>query len=362
MDRESRELLWEKEKAKSIAPVDCYLGIDRLPFKMTAGVMLACAYWAQNQCSFERAQEKLQSVYGLDIDSDTIRKVSNYLGKMVFEEDCRRAEAAWEIRNTAPLPAAGRRKKGVLYMEAGASALQTRVKDETGSTLRESRIGLFFSPDDRKAGSVCGGEPRASAARREYVSYLGSAAEFKKHFLAAALRNGYGQYEKTVLLSDGAEWVSRMREELFGDDVMEILDFCHLREKVRSYARMKFHRDREKDEPWAKTICDKLRDGRWEEVLARDLDPAETEGDAAGLSRFIESHRDTIHYPEYLRAGLYVSGEEAGCGSRVRMPGRFRQPGMRWGVETAQYLLSLAAKAESGLWEEDVARLVRDIL
>lgn len=59
VNKESKELLLKEEGVKSIAPLDCYLGIDKLPFKMTAAVMLECAYWAQNQISFQRAEDKL---------------------------------------------------------------------------------------------------------------------------------------------------------------------------------------------------------------------------------------------------------------------------------------------------------------
>ena len=37
-----------------------FLGIDKLPFKMTAAAMLECAYWAQDQVSFQRAEEKIK--------------------------------------------------------------------------------------------------------------------------------------------------------------------------------------------------------------------------------------------------------------------------------------------------------------
>lgn len=52
VNRENKEFLLREEGVKSIAPLDCFLGIDRLPFKMTAAVMLECAYWSQDQISF----------------------------------------------------------------------------------------------------------------------------------------------------------------------------------------------------------------------------------------------------------------------------------------------------------------------
>jgi hypothetical protein len=40
------------------------------------------------------------------------------------------------------------------------------------------------------------------------------------------------------------------------------------------------------------------------------------------------------------------------------MQQRLKQAGMRWNVQTAQYLLTLKAKAESGLWVADVENFI----
>ena len=62
---------------------------------MTPALMLRCAYWAQNQCSYQAAEDVMRNTYRLDINDDTIRLVTNYIGKAIFEEDCRQAEAAF---------------------------------------------------------------------------------------------------------------------------------------------------------------------------------------------------------------------------------------------------------------------------
>lgn len=44
VNKENKELLLKTEGIKSVAPLDCYLGINKLPFKMTVAAMLECAY------------------------------------------------------------------------------------------------------------------------------------------------------------------------------------------------------------------------------------------------------------------------------------------------------------------------------
>lgn len=361
MDKISRERLFEMEGVKSIAPLDCFLGIDKLPFKMTAAVMLECAYWAQDQASFQRAEEKLKRASGISVDDDTLRKAAGYIGKAVFEEDCRRAETAWKEFSRKPMTEIPRKKEGILYIETDGCAVNTRVQDENGSTWRENKLAIFFSSDHIYKWKSAKGEVCRRIEKKEYVSYIGSVSEFKKHVLAGAVRNGYGKYEKTVLLSDGAGWIANMKEELFGDDTVQILDFFHLSENVHSYGRAKFNQDESRYRPWAEKICEKLKEGQWEEVLSV-LDPEETYKNTVDLYHYISSNREHINYPEYIKEGFFIGSGAVESSNKIIVQRRFKQAGMRWGVPTAQYLLTLVAKQESDLWESDVVKRTYQIL
>lgn len=338
---------------KSIAPLDCFLGIDKLPFKMTVEVMLECAYWAQDQISFQRAEEKLKKTLHLSVDDDTIRKAAGYIGKAVFDEDCRKADKVWKEFSAKPLAPVLKKKKGILYIEVDGSAVNTRVQDENGSTWRENKLGIFFSTDHIYKWKNKKGEYCRKIDKKEYVSYIGSVSEFKKHILAAAIRNGYGAYEKIVMLSDGAEWISNMKEELFGQDALQILDFFHLSENVYSYGKAKYKMDESRYIPWAKDKCEKLKDGKWEEVL-QELNPDETYKNTVNLYHYIETNKQHIDYPQYTEQGYFIGSGAIESSNKIIVQRRFKQAGMRWGVSTAQYLITLVSKWESGLWVSDV--------
>ena len=96
-DFKSKEKLLSDFGVKSISPLDICLGIDGLPCKMSIGMMLKCAFWAQNQCSYQLAEETMGKVFGYTVNDDTIRQVTNFIGRLVFEEDCRLAEEAWQL-------------------------------------------------------------------------------------------------------------------------------------------------------------------------------------------------------------------------------------------------------------------------
>lgn len=353
------ERLLALEHVKSIAPLDCYLGIENLPFKISAGLMLRCAYWAQNQCSYQAAEDILKKVYGIKVNDDTVRLVTNYIGKIVFDEDCRKAEEAFEKLDSGKLQLTQKRK-GTLYIETDGAALNTRHKDAEGSTWRENKLGVVFSTENIHYWKGKDGERKHQITSREYISYVGSAQEFKKHLFVCALRNGYGEYKETVILSDGAAWIANMAEELF-PDAQHILDYFHLSENVYTYAKAKFRMDETKYRPWAVAICEKLKEGDCESVL-KDLDEKEQYGNTVNLYHYIKTNIHHIDYPVYKAKGYFIGSGAIESGNKVVLQKRLKQSGMRWNPETAQYLLTLKSKNESGLWEKDVVKLINQVI
>lgn len=355
----SREELFSRFGTKSIAPLDMYLGIDGLPCKMSIDMMLKCAFWAQNQCSYQLAEETMKKVFGYMINDDTIRQVTNFIGRLVFDEDCRLAKKTWEALESASMDCPCSRN-GVLYLEVDGAALNTRTKGADGSTWRESKLGMAFSSEDIYYWTGDDHKRHHQIRRREYVSYIGSVLEFKKHFLACAVRNGYGKYRQTVILSDGAQWIANMAEELF-PDAQHILDLFHLKENVYGFAKAKFRQDPAKYTSWAEQVCAQLECGCWENVLA-GLDPEEQYDNTVNLYHYIDSNRGHIDYPRYKEMGWFIGSGAVESGNKVVLQKRLKQAGMRWNPDTAQYLLTLCSKEESGRWEQDVEEYIKKTL
>jgi hypothetical protein len=347
-----RDALFESEHKSIIVPLDEYLGISALPFKMTVNLMLEIAYWAQCQCSYERAEEAIRKALNLKVNDDTVRMVANTIGKIIFDKDCENAEHAYSILNSGNLSFPERKQKGVLYIEADGAALNTRQKDEHGSTWRENKLGVVFSSDNIRYWTDKRGQRQHSINRKEYVSYVGSALEFQKHLFACALRNGYGTYEKTVLISDGATWIRNMKEYLF-PDAQQILDYYHLCENVNNFAKAHFKMEEQKYRPWADNTCKLLKNGNTAQVLNL-LENMGASPESERLRGYIRNNLNNIDYPEYLRNGYFIGSGSVESGNKVVLQNRLKQAGMRWNSVTAQYLLTLKSKYESNLWNSAV--------
>jgi len=354
-DAASKELLWQKHRVKSTAPLDSYLGVAGLPFKITPPAMLKIAYWAQNQGSYQRAEEAIAEAMHINVNDDTVRQVANYVGTMVFQNDCEKAEEAYRASENAKLEFA-HDKKGVVYIQTDGAALNTRHKDENDSTWRENKLGEVFTTDDIHYWTDAKGKQRHQLLRKEYTSFIGPASEFKKHLLACALSNGYGRYKETVVLSDGATWIRNMVEEVF-PDAQHILDFYHLCENVNTFAKHLFKTDETKCKLWAQDICDSLKSSQHESVL-RDLSAFKDEKKIAGcpvnLHLYISNNVKNIDYVSYESKGYFIGSGAIESGNKIVLQDRLKRAGMRWNTATAQAMLSLKSKAESNIWYRDV--------
>lgn len=334
--------------------MDSYLGISGLPFKITPAAMLKIAYWAQNQSSYQRAEDAIAEAMHIKINDDTVRQVANFVGNFVFQNDCKRAEDAFGLLCNS-MPPAKKSSRHVLYILADGAALNTRSKDEDGSTWRENKLGEVFSTDNVYYWKDHKGNRQHMINKKEYVSYIGPASEFKKHLLACALRNGYGRYQDTVVLSDGATWIRNMVEECF-PDAQQILDFFHLSENVHTYAKYLFKMDAAQYKPWAKSICERLRASQYNSVL-QELDSHKDKkpnGCPVNLHGYILNNINNIDYAEYERKGYFIGSGAIESGNKVVLQDRLKRAGMRWNTQTAQAMLTLKSKAESGLWYRDI--------
>jgi hypothetical protein len=340
------------EGRTAIIPMDEYLGVDNLPFKISPSMMLEIAYWAQNQCSYEEAESAISRIRGAGVGDDTIRLVANEIGKLVFDRDCARAEASYARLAGGGEEFPDKKKPGALYVEIDGAALNTRRKDENGSSWRENKLGIVFSSDNIHFWHNKKGERQHRIMKREYVSYVGSVDEFRAHIYDCALRGGYGRYEKTVLLSDGATWIRNLKEEIF-PDAQQILDFYHLCGNASNFAKSLFRMDEGKYKPWADDICGKLKKGKSAEAL-RIIEKCGIPPGGFNLCGYIINNKDNIDYPSYQSQGLFIGSGAIESGSKLVLQRRLKQSGMRWNPATAQYPLTLRTKQLSGLWRDEV--------
>jgi hypothetical protein len=348
-------LLYSRKEKISIYAKDEYLEINNLPYKVTKKMMTEMSFYGQNQSSFESAVFMIKKAMDIETNSETVRDVTEYVGKKVFAEDTRKATKAYENMHELPMILEKDKKDNTLYILTDGAAVNTRIEDENGSTWRENKLVLAFTDKDmikRTNGDHI-------ITKKEYGAYIGSVEEFKKYMLSVALKAGYGNIKRVVIISDGATWIRKACEEIF-PDAIQILDKFHLEENIFTYAKYKFGEDEIAYTKWAKSIMKHIEKGEVNkaiEVLEKE-NYSKLPKTVPNILGYIKNNINKIDYPTYKKIGYFVGSGAIESGNKVILQRRLKQAGMRWSVNGAQYMLTLKSKWESDSWDNEVSSLI----
>ena len=301
-------------------------------------------YFAQNQMSFQRAEDMLRRVYNIELNRETIRNIAEEVGGQVFAQDT--AEAEHLLRNIQDIQM-DQKMRGTVYIMPDGAAVNTRVEDENGSTWRENKTALAFSSKDlvkRQNGSNI-------ITKKEIAPFIGTSENFKKYILQVAVEAGYGKYEETVIIADGAAWIRNICDEIF-PDAQQILDLFHFKENVYSFSKY-LNSNNAEAAMWAEMIIDKIENHyAVDEALACIPDIKSLPAGIPNLKTYIQNNRTKINYPLYRRRGYFVGSGAIESTNKTIVQQRLKRAGMRWSIKGAQAILSLRAKDETKRWRD----------
>jgi hypothetical protein len=358
--KNDKEILEQLTGKRRVFPLDEVLHINDLPYKLTVNVILDIAYWVQHSRSYEGALQAIQRNTSIEVNDETIRSVANTIGAIVFDRDTREADRVRELYDQGKLTFPDLKFDHILYLEVDGAMLHTRDIDNNCSPYRENKLGLAFSTDNLTFYTNKKGERCHRLGKREYIAYLGDAETFIKYMFALAIRNGYGKYKTTIILSDGATWIRNMKQNWF-PDAQQILDYFHLCENVSKYAKDIFSLDENKYRPWTTTVCTLLKESKYKEaidIIKTSKKPPKGKK-TVDLLGYLENNIDNIDYAYYLSQNWFIGSGAIESANRSVLQQRLKQPGMRWNPDCGQYILTLMSKAKSGIWTREVVDPIR---
>ena len=353
-DKESAENLKKIQKSKSVCPLDCMLGIDNLPFKITIHMMSAIAKEGVRASSYRRATESIKEHYHIDISERTVRDVTDYVGVVLFEYCKHEADKAKDNHGT-PID---RRKKhrrddDILYLEMDGSMVETRPVSAKDDKWRECKIGIAFLSEDIKTWITKKGEERRAITKKRFTGFIGYYKDFQYYLLSIAEYYQYKYRSKIVIISDGAEWISKIRKELF-PEAIHILDLSHVKEHVNRYAKWLFKTDETAINQWVAEINTMIENSQTQEVLSKLIEYKDLKhpADITNLYKYIYERQESMDYKAFKDAGFYVGSGAIESANKYVMQDRMKLQGMRWNVPNAQGMLTLKTYYESNCWNE----------
>lgn len=340
----NRYMLHCRKCGQGYAPFDKELEIDD-NHKVTKGLKETVTDFAQ-MMPFAEVKETLKKHLGIEISAATIQKISESIGKELFEKEKKEARDIYENQYKAISNKEEANKKGRLYIECDGSMLLIRVDG-----WKEIKLGMVFS-DNMVLNK---NKPRHIIAEKEYVAYLGSAEEFKKMLWAAAVRNGIEEVKEVVIIGDGATWIWNMADELF-PEAIRILDYYHFNEHVHECGKVIYGDDEVNKARWVRGIIDKINEGKIEETInnikTMHYENEEIRSSVNDLVTYLENNKDRIKYKEYKDKGYFIGSGAIEGGNKCVIQNRLKQAGMRWNKDGVQYIASLRTAKKSNQWDK----------
>ena len=348
VDNETTQTLKRLTGESSIFPLDCALGIDKVPFKMTPRVELTIAREGVRSRSYKEAAITLEDRFHESFSADFVRKVTDHVGAIVWADDQLQAKQAekWLQNPKVDRRRRSRNPKDVIVIGTDGAYVDTRE-----DKWKETKIGLCYNLKDMYTWECKNGEIGRRITKKDLVAYIGSAEDFRYHFMALALRNDIFRHNQIISVTDGAPWISNLISELFPTAV-HILDLYHVKERVAKFGNVHV-RGKHKKSAWINEVNDLIENGKIDEALEK-IKPycdKKNKDDNTNLYNYIKNRKGMMRYDEFDEKGYPLGSGAQESANKYTMQDRMTLQGQRWKKDRGQCVLALKCRYESDRWD-----------
>ena len=309
-----------------------------------------------NDAPFDRGQEQLKLLAGLEVTSKAVERTAEALGADIAVREQPEIDRARQLDLPIPLGP----PIPVLYIEfdgTGVPVVRRETEGRAGKRdgqpahTREAKLGCVFTQttiDEQ-------GRPVRDETSTTYTGAIETADEFARRIYAEAWRRGWSRARKKVVIADGAEWIWNLSQQCF-PEAIEIVDLYHARQHLWELARGLYPAAESRQKRWLLPKLDLLEAGKIE-VLVTRIRATETASDEI-TERFrkgadyFEKNSARMCYPEFRRQGLFVGSGVIEAGCRSVIGSRLKQSGMFWTVRGANAMIALRCNRASGRFED----------
>jgi hypothetical protein len=284
--------------------------------------------------SFAHAAARVQEHYGFEINVSAVREATL--------EQADRAEQILQQEYEQPyraLPAVGAAQ--VVAQADGSMICTVAPGSRKGKRPREWK-------EIRLTAAQALGQTETF-----YAATFGEVDEVGRRWGHCARRAGWGLNSQIHALGDGAEWIRRQTQEVFGLQGTFLCDFFHVGEYLADAAPSC---RAQAPEPWRRTQQKRLKRGAVEKVieaLAEHLEPEGTPEELAPVRsghRYLTNRRDCLDYPRALALDLPIGSGMIESGDRHVLQARLKKAGAAWLIPNAERMANLRVLRANGQW------------
>ncbi|TAK93650.1 hypothetical protein EPO05_07005 [Patescibacteria group bacterium] len=283
--------------------------------------------------SFVAAVAKMREHYGLDVNSERVRRVclrhAGRIAKRAVAEPCTTLVA-----------------KGPDWIVGEADGTMLPIVDTDHAPP---------GADKRKHRQTSWQEAKVVAARAlgetttHYDAILGEVAEAGARWSRVVGAAGWAVNTRIHLVGDGAPWLALQARERFGSHGRYLLDLYHVCDYLAAVwpgdkAEVHRHRDALKAGQ-LDTVLDALR------VRMEPTETPEPDAPARAALRYLENRLEQLDYPAALRDGLPIGSGLIESAHRHLLQARLKLAGAWWTRTNAQSMCQLRVIRANGLWD-----------
>ena len=304
--------------------------------------------------SFVESSTWLRELAGVEVNAKQVERAAEALGQEIAQDE----RQCVEPLSSTPVPA-------TLYLGMDGTGIPMRSsalvgrsgKQEDGSArTREVKLVTVWSAESqdengipiRDPGSVSYSAAIESAATLDTDSYP---AEFTQRVLREAMRRGFEQTPRPVVLGDGAAYIWNIAQELF-PGALQIIDRYHVKEHLSDVAKAIYGPDNQQSHSWASRRHQELDDGRLRPLLRALHRHAPNCEPARKCVDYIKKNHQRMRYAEFHAQGLCTSTGVVEAGCKVAIGTRLKRTGMHWSLPGANSIIALRCCKLSGRFED----------
>lgn len=286
--------------------------------------------------SFERASEKLQEHYGIEVSSISIKRKTYFHG----------AQMNLMMEQQTDLP-----KKGTTDMLISES-------DGTMIPLVEIKQG---SGDARKRRSIFWKEAISTLAYAKgsktptYVATLDGRDQAGLAMLHTAICAGAGENSYVHIVGDGAKWIEEKAQEAFGTQGHYLIDFYHLCDYLAKAVEASNIKNKPSYLGRLKALCKKGKIDQVIQWLSRFEEASSVKSENAPVRaaiRYITNRPGQFDYPTALKNELPIGSGEIESTHRHLIQKRMKIAGAWWKLDNARNMLELRSHRANNNWDQ----------
>ena len=306
-----REQVWSSSSRKYLRPLLGRLGVS--PRGKSRRLQRALADFGSEH-SFAKAAESVREHYGIEVGASAVRQATLTHAFRAQEQLEKEYERPFRL-----LPAVN--AEHVIVEADGTMICTVEPGPREGKRPREWK------------------EMRLSAAQAKdrattvYAATFGGVEETGRRWGHCAKQAGWGLNSRIHAVADGADWIRRQCQEVFGDQGHFLCDFYHVSEYLGAAAPSCAPR---RSDPWRRTQQNRLRRGTAQKVietLAEHLEPLDTPDEEAPVRnahRYLANRTDCLDYTEAKKLGLPIGSGMIESGHRHVLHSRLKKAGAAW--------------------------------